>query len=381
MGTSPSRPSQRHEADKRNTAVLLGAGLAAACLFGAAAPASKLLLDGVHPQALAGLLYIGAAIGVVPLLAVERSFRMPWRADRRTVLLLAGAVALGGVMGPWLLLLGLRASKAGSVSLLLNLELVATVLLGRFVFREHVSARAWIGAGGTLSAACMLALGEGSSGAAAALLVGAATLCWGFDNHFTALIDGITPAQTTFWKGIVAGLFNLIAGSVVFHGLERGSAAWIAILVGAFSYGISITLYIVAAQGLGASRSQMVFSTAPFFGLAFSGLLLRESITGCQAGAAVVVGVSLAVLFSERHAHLHHHGSMFHHHWHRHDDGHHVHDHDDGHDHVTGTLGHAHSHGHQSVVHEHAHWPDLHHRHDEESTRKELGRTSNETGR
>ena len=43
-----------------------------------------------------------------------------------------------------------------SVSLWLNLEFVATVILGHFVFREHLAPRGWIAAGGTLIAALLL---------------------------------------------------------------------------------------------------------------------------------------------------------------------------------------------------------------------------------
>jgi drug/metabolite transporter (DMT)-like permease len=345
--------------DKRNTGFLVGAALAAACLFGAATPASKALLHDIRPQALAGLLYLGAAIGILPVVFRERSFCLPWRAGRRTGLLLAGAVLAGGVLGPWLLLLGLSVARSGSVSLLLNLELVATVLLGRFVFREHLSARGWLGAAGTLAAAVLLAVGEGPSGVLAALLVGAGCLCWGFDNHFTALIDGITPAQTTLWKGIVAGLFNLIVGGAVLGGVGSATSVLLALLVGALAYGISIALYITAAQGLGASRSQMVFSTAPFFGVILSLLFLGESFTVVQAVAAALVGGSLVLLFREQHGHVHSHDRMAHQHWHRHDDGHHEHEHDG----VSGAAAHAHLHTHEDVEHEHAHWPDLHHRH------------------
>ena len=346
--------------DKRNTGFLVGVGLAAACLFGAATPASKALLQSVRPQALAGLLYIGGAIGVLPLVIRERSFRAPWRTGRRTGLLLLGAIVFGGVLGPWLLLLGLSVARSGSVSLLLNLEMVATVLLGRFVFREHLSARGWLGAAGTLAAAVLLAVGEGPSGGLAALLVGAGCLCWGFDNHFTALIDGITPAETTLWKGVVAGLFNLIVGGVVLGGVGGGVPVLLALLVGALAYGVSIALYITAAHGLGASRSQMVFSTAPFFGVILSLLFLGESFTGVQAVAAALVAGSLLLLFSEKHSHVHRHHRMAHEHWHRHDDGHHEHEHDG----VSGSMAHAHPHTHDGVEHEHAHWPDLHHRHD-----------------
>ena len=56
----------------------------------------------------------------------------------------AGAVVFGGVLGPVLLLLGLRTAQASSVSLLLNLELVATALLGVLLFKDHLTASGWL---------------------------------------------------------------------------------------------------------------------------------------------------------------------------------------------------------------------------------------------
>jgi drug/metabolite transporter (DMT)-like permease len=313
----------------------------------------------MQPQVLAGLLYLGAAVGVLPLVIRERSFRWPWRAGSRTLRLLVGAVVLGGIGGPLLLLLGLRVASSGSVSLWLNLEFVATVLLGRLVFREHLSARGWIAAAGTLAAAVLLAGGEGGAGLLAVLLVAAGCVCWGFDNHFTALIDGITPAQTTLWKGVVAGTFNVVVGGLIAGSVAGPTPVLAALLVGAVSYGLSITLYIVTAQGLGASRGQMVFSTAPFFGLLLSVSVLGEPLTGFQVLAGGLIAGSLALLFSERHAHVHRHDAVSHQHRHRHDDGHHDHAHGD----VPADAEHLHWHEHEPREHEHRHWPDLHHRH------------------
>ena len=343
----------------RNTAKFMIAGLASAFLFGAATPASKALLGGIQAQALAGLLYLGAALVVLPVVIRERVFRWPWRAGRRTSLLLTGAIALGGILGPVLLLLGLSAASSGSVSLWLNLEFVATVILGHFVFREHLTSRGWIAAGGTFIAALLLVGGEGGGGVLPAVLITSGCLCWGFDNHFTALIDGISPAQTTLWKGVVAGAFNLLMGGVVAGGAGLPVVVLIALLVGAVSYGLSITLYITAAQGLGATRSQMVFSTAPFFGLLLSVTVLGEAFTGAQAMASGLIVVSLMVLFSEKHAHVHRHNSLSHQHLHRHNGLHHDHEHDE----LRTEVSHVHGHEHNPQKHAHKHWPDLHHRH------------------
>ena len=53
----------------------------AALLFGAATPASKVLLRSLSTFQLAGLLYLGAAIGVTPLILKERNFSWPWTLD------------------------------------------------------------------------------------------------------------------------------------------------------------------------------------------------------------------------------------------------------------------------------------------------------------
>ncbi|MGD8209830.1 MAG: DMT family transporter [Desulfobacterales bacterium] len=344
---------------KRQTATFVIAGLISALLFGAATPASKVLLAGIHAQVLAGLLYLGAALGVLPVIVREAIFQWPWRAGRPTFLLLTGAIVFGGILGPLLLMLGLKAASSGSVSLWLNLEFVATVFLGHFVFREHLALRGWIAAAGTLIAAVLLAGVEAGGGFLPVVLIASGCLCWGFDNHFTALIDGISPAQTTFWKGVVAGLCNLLVGSVAVGGVGRPVGVLLALLVGVVSYGLSITLYVFAAQGLGATRSQMVFSAAPFFGLLLSVTALGETFTGAQAVAAGIMVISLVVLFSEKHAHVHRHDAMTHQHRHRHDGGHHDH----AHEKAGAAMSHAHRHKHAPQEHAHGHWPDLHHRH------------------
>lgn len=333
--------------------------LLAALLFGAATPLSKGLLDALPPFQLAGLLYLGAALGSLPLVGPLRTLARPWQRDARTRRYLLGAIGFGGVLGPLLLLFGLRLASSGSVSLWLNLEMVATVLLGHLFFRDPLHPRGWLAALGALGAALWLSLAEGSAGLGAGLLVAAACLCWGLDNHLTALIDGITPAQTTFWKGLVAGSVNLLLGLLLAPYVATAGQSALALGTGIFAYGLSLYLYITAAQQLGATRSQILFSSAPFFGLLLSLLLLDEPITPAQIGAALLFLASLALLLREEHEHHHTHHAVAHIHWHR---GDHEHAHEEG----AAPLGHTHWHEHEPTTHEHAHRPDLHHRHDHE---------------
>ena len=333
--------------------------LVSALLFGASTPLSKLLLEQVSPFQLAGLLYLGAALGVSPFAIRKRVVQRVVRLDRANQVRLAGAVVLGGMAGPVLLLLGLRVAAAASVSLWLNLELVATAVLGVVLFRDQLTRRAWVGAGLVVAAALLLSWQEQSAGLLPGLMVALACVCWGFDNHFTSLIDGLTPQETTLWKGLVAGATNLAIGLAVSSWSATAGATVAALGLGALAYGASIVLYIAAAQNIGATRGQLVFSAAPFFGVLLSVLVLGEPFGAVQIAATAVLALGLLVLLREGHAHRHRHPAQQHEHWHRHNDGHHLHQHFG----LPAWAGHAHPHRHAAVEHEHPHVPDVHHRH------------------
>src|ERR1700693_4866472 len=123
--------------------------LVSAVLFGASGAFAKLLVCTVGAHLLAGLLYLGAGIGlaavhggraVVGLPAPEAPLRrpdLPW---------LAAGILFGGFGGPLVLMLGLARTSAATGSLLLNLEGLATMLIAWVVFRENVDRRLMLGA-------------------------------------------------------------------------------------------------------------------------------------------------------------------------------------------------------------------------------------------
>jgi drug/metabolite transporter (DMT)-like permease len=335
-----------------------------ALLFGVAAPLSKLLLDDLNYFLLAGLLYLGAAVGLLPF-ALFRSRIKIDRNDKKNFLRIVGSILFGGVLGPVFLLLGLKIADAASVSLWLNLELVATAVLGWLFFKDHLDLRGWLGVGGAILAGVLITVHEGQSGLMAALFIILACICWGLDNHYTALIDAITPTQMTFLKGIVAGSINGAIGIYLAPKVPEFKIFAGALVVGIFCYGLSIVLYITAAHSLGATRSQILFSSAPFFGAFFSVLLLSEKLSWIQVVAALLLAISILSIILQKHAHDHLHVDIEHIHWHRHDDSHHAHEHDSL---VSG--GHIHIHEHIKIHHTHSHFPDLHHRHDHSGRKK-----------
>ena len=160
--------------------------LASAILFGASTPFAKLLLGVIDPWLMAGLLYLGAGLGlaaihlsrtVLRLPAVEAPLRradLPW---------LAAVVAAGGIAGPLLLMLGLARTDAASASLLLNLEGLAAMGLAWVVFRENVDRQLILGAFAILAGAVLLSWSGGFGLSWGALLIAGACLAWGVEQQ------------------------------------------------------------------------------------------------------------------------------------------------------------------------------------------------------
>ena len=112
------------------------AALVSALLFGVSTPVAKVLVVQVPPVALAGLLYLGAGVGLLGLRwAIMRvSDRDPGTPREAPVAgtdwgWLAGAILAGGVIAPVLLMVGLQHTPGSTATPLLNLEGVFTALL------------------------------------------------------------------------------------------------------------------------------------------------------------------------------------------------------------------------------------------------------------
>lgn len=325
----------------------------AAVLFGAATPAAAKLGEHLSAFTLAGVLYLGAGIAMVPF-----ARGLPHRAGaRRSAPRLATAVLFGGMLGPVCLMLALDRAPSSSVSLLLNLEVVFTVLLAGLVFHEHLGRRVLTGTVSIAAAGVLLGWSGAVDLRVGAVLAVAACACWAVDNTVTANLTAFTPAQITLTKGFVAGTANSVIG-LASHGSFNGAAMGLALLVGAVGYGASIMLWITGAREIGAARGQLLFAVAPFIGAALSWWLLAEPVTGRALAALALAASGVALVLHSGHSHRHLHAAVDHEHEHVHDDGHHDHEHPDG---FRGR--HSHPHHHDAVEHAHEHVPDLHHKH------------------
>ena len=338
--------------------------IAAAVLFGASTPFAKELLGSVDPVLLAGMLYAGSGLGLSVWLLLRRLTGIrstEATLQHRDIPWLAGAVAFGGVLGPMLLMLGLRNTPASSASLLLNLEGVLTAVLAWTVFRENVDRRVFLGMAAIVAGGVVLSWQQQAAAGVpwGALAIVGACLSWAIDNNLTRAVSGGDPIHIAAIKGGTAGAVNIgIALSLGSH-LPAAAHVFIAGAIGLAGYGISLVCFVLALRHLGTARTGAYFSTAPFVGAALSLLMFAErpGLAFWIAGGLMAIGIWLHL--SERHEHAHEHEALEHEHRHQHDE-HHQHAHDFLWD---GDGPHSHPHKHEPLRHSHPHFPDIHHRH------------------
>lgn len=333
--------------------------LGSAALFGAAPPLSKLLLDSIDPFMLAGLLYLGAGIGLAALRLSRRAGGAgEAQLGRADIPWLALAIGMGGVAAPAMLMFGLILTTASSAALLLNVEGLATMAIAWLVYRENVDRRLLAGAFAILAGAVLLSWnGRGLAFDPGALLVVGACIAWGLDNNFTRKISAADPMVIAALKGLVAGIVNIGLAVATGAALPALPAIGAAAVLGFLGIGVSLVMFILALRHLGTARTGAYYSLAPFIGALLAIAILGEPLTSTLLAAGGLMAIGLWLHLSERHDHEHEHEALEHEHRHVHDE-HHQHDHDG-----LVTEPHSHWHRHEPMRHKHPHYPDLHHRH------------------
>ncbi|HYH97999.1 DMT family transporter [Hyalangium sp.] len=353
---------------QRANPILVGTacGIGAALLFGLSPPLVKLLLPASTPAMLAGLLYLGAGLGLLAVRLVSR-WRRIGNAGREAQLRrsdlapLVGVIVTGGIVGPVLMLVGLGRVSGSVGSLLLNLEAPFTIALAVVFFREHLGRREALAALVIVAAAALLSFQSGEVHAdwLGVLALAGACLSWGLDNNLTQRLSVRDPVAVVQVKALGAGACNVALALVLGAKVPSGPYLLIAGIVGLACYGVSILLDVYALRLLGAAREAALFASAPFVGALASVIILGERLSARGVGALLVMALGVVLLVRARHAHPHTHEPLEHDHLHAHDE-HHQHEHPPG---MDTSEPHSHAHSHAPLTHDHPHVSDLHHRH------------------
>ena len=263
---------------RKNKAALLAA--LAALFYSLNAPFSKVLLADVPSTIMAGLLYLGAGIGMLFILIIRKILgigKNEKALSRNDLPYTASMIALD-IAAPISLMTGLAIASAESVSLLNNFEIVATSLIALVIFKEKVSLRLWLAIALITASSILLSFEDIQSFAISpgALLVLLASVFWGFENNCTRMLSKSDPLEIVAIKGFGSGIGSLLIAFFMKEKLPSFPLAFSALLLGFISYGLSIFFYVYAQRFLGAAKTSAYYAINPFIGVILALLIFKE---------------------------------------------------------------------------------------------------------
>ena len=286
--------------------------LLAALLYAVSSPISKILLNKIPETIMAGILYIGAGIGVSLVSAFKKiagSKINEKPLEKRDMPYVYGMIILD-IAAPILLMAGLKITTASNVSLLNNFEIAATSVIAMCIFNEKISKRLWIGICLITFSSILLSVEDISSFSFSlgSVFVLAACICWGFENNCTRILSSKNPLQIVQIKGYFSGAGSLILGILLGQKLEFNIYIIYALILGFISYGLSIMFYICAQRHIGAAKTSAYYALSPFIGSGLALIFLKEipSTVFWIAFIIMIAGVFFTTFDSEVYEHKHH---------------------------------------------------------------------------
>lgn len=252
----------------------------AAALYAISSPISKIFLNEIPPTMMAGLLYLGAGIGmsIVGLFRYKMGKLKEEMQLTKKEMPFTVVIVVLDIAASIFLMVGLTMTTSANMSLLSNFEIVATSLIAFFIFREVISKKLRIGIGFITVASIILSVENSSSfsfsfGSAFVLL---ACVCWGFENNCTKMLSVKDPLEIVVIKGFGSGLGSLLISFILKETSANTAYIIATLLLGFISYGLSTYLYIYAQRELGAAKTSAYYAIAPFIGVGFSFIIFRE---------------------------------------------------------------------------------------------------------
>lgn len=263
----------------KQTKPILFAVLAAA-LYALNSPFSKILLTGLSPTMLAALLYLGAGLGMLAVGFLQKRAGTEGKEKpltKKELPYTVGMVVLD-IMAPISLMSGLMMTTAANASLLNNFEIVATSLIALFLFREKISKRLWLGIAFVTVASILLSVEDDSSFSfsAGSFFVLLACVFWGFENNCTRKLSSKNPLEIVVIKGFGSGTGSLMIAAALGEFCANLPYMLLALLLGFFTYGLSILFYIYAQRYLGAAKTSAYYAVSPFMGAVLSLAIFRQ---------------------------------------------------------------------------------------------------------
>lgn len=293
----------------------------AAILFGSVSTITKPVLEDLNAFSVSSLTYIIAGLSLVPFLkfsstnsnsnpnsnnntieSTENTLNnvIKWtnKNNKKNYSLLLLTSLCGAVIAPILFFYGLSNTSASDSSILINGEILFSILLAIVFFNEKLIKREIIAVILVLFGIVILTTNMQFSNSFLELNIGnilivGATLFWALDNNISKIISKtIHIPKIIVLKSLIGGSLLFMLTMVIF-GIEEFEVDifHISYLVfaGSMGFGVSLFFFLNSLKRIGTVKTMLLFSTSSIFGMIFATIFLNENITIYQIIAVAVI--------------------------------------------------------------------------------------------
>lgn len=242
-------------------------------------PVSKYSLKTLSTNEILFLLYFGSAVGLFLLMLFNKKQKFSLKPQKGESIFIIGVIIFD-ILAALFIVESLKYIDASTVSLISILEISFTIVISHFIFKTQISKNLIIAVILVSIGGILLSFDSSTEFklSIASMLTVFATACWGLENNLTAKVSDKNPLLLVFYKCFAVAIFNLlfILNINIFEFFINN---WFLLVIGFFTYGISILYYVYAINYIGISKTSIVFSFSPVFGALISLILFKEKIT------------------------------------------------------------------------------------------------------
>ncbi len=250
-----------------------------AFLYDLNVPVSKYSLKTLSTNEILFLLYFGSAVGLFLLMLFNKKQKFSLKPPKGESIFIIGVIIFD-ILAALFIVESLKYIDASTVSLISILEISFTIVISHFIFKTKISKNLIIAVILVSIGGILLSFDSSTEFklSIASMLTVFATACWGLENNLTAKVSDKNPLLLVFYKCFAVAIFNLLF-ILNINIFELFINNWYLLVIGFFTYGISILYYVYAINYIGISKTSIVFSFSPIFGALISLILFKEKIT------------------------------------------------------------------------------------------------------
>lgn len=210
-------------------------------------------------------LYFGVSIGMALIILFNKNRKSSFILDKKKKCQVFGVV-LCDMSASLFIVESLKYLSASVVSLLSVLEIGATILISVVLFKKKISKKLLLSLISVTIDGMLLSVDGlfNDKLSLMVLLVVVATILWETENNLTASVSDKNSLALVFYKCLGVAIFNLIfiidsnILSLVFNNLYL-------LLIGFFTYGLSILFFAYGTKFIGDGRTALIFFIESYF--------------------------------------------------------------------------------------------------------------------